>query len=313
LHRNNPGVLSIGFGAKQKLIKKTIVRFTLILFLGLLNCLTAGAMCWSWGFHVWPQNRSISKNTIIVLEGYASSRSVIEDLGETNKAYLISQSERVDLKVVRILIGQYNATQAILKPVRELKVHETYQLHIDSLDLFNKQEFKEYKWTVDSTADLAAPVWSCDPVYKSKSVYSFGCGPAEYVTFCGFVEDASPTLIYTKVMNRSDYTSSDYFIEHSNHNISLGHAMCSGAFNFEKGKRYSVQFGLLDASGNETTILTEPLDFMAPTEENASVEIEVCRCEQKSKAWMYGVAFAGIAGLGGMFYMKRRKSPAKGN
>ena len=293
-------------------MKTTVMKLILILFLVLLNCITAGAMCWSWGFQVWPQKQSISRNSIIVLEGFASSRSVIQELGKTHNAYLSCQSERVDLKVVRILYGQYDVNQAILKPVRELKVHETYQLHIDSLDQFNKQEFKEYKWKVDSTVDLVAPVWSCAPVYKSKSVYSFGCGPAEYVTFCGFVEDASPTLIYAKVMNRSDYTSSNYFIDHSNHNISLGHAMCSGAFNFEKGKRYSVQFGLLDASGNETTVLTEPLDFIAPTEENASVEIEVCSCEQKTNLWWYGVASAGIIGLVLMLYLKR-KSPASEN
>ncbi len=283
---------------------KKALLITLILTINL----TANAMCDWAGINVWPTEQNIATNSIFVIEGYSQSQELIRQLNKKNKIYLTCNKERIPIKVLKMVEGQYSLTQAIIKPERELTIGKTYELHIDSLGMFDKDEFKVVKWTVNSIGDNEKPIWNCEPQYKGKSYSSFGCGPAKYVNFCGSFKDNSPTLIYVKVFDKKNKTSSDYFLTSNNQKISLGHGMCSGEFSFDKETNYDVQFGLMDASGNENLELTEPINFTSPTKDNQSNKEFNCNCADNSNLLIYCLLGLGIIGLGIIIYKKRKNA-----
>ncbi|WP_131725534.1 MULTISPECIES: hypothetical protein [unclassified Chryseobacterium] len=291
----------------------------LILLLVILTFnFSAKAECSFSGINVWPNQQNIAPNSIFVVEGYAQSQELILQLNKKNRIYLTGNAVRIPLKVLRILKGQFGLTQAILQPERELQTGKTYELQIGGLGEYEKQDYKVAKWTVSSKKDLDKPVWECLPIYNSRSYTSFGCGPEMHVNFCGIFKDNSPTLIYAKVFNRKNKTHSDYFLTSEGQNISIGHGMCSGAFAFDKDTDYEVQFGLMDASGNENMKLTEPVKFTSPTSKDESDSESVCNCTTKSTVsnktagksnlLIYSLLGGVIAAIGIVVYLKQKNA-----
>lgn len=264
-------------------------------------------MCSFAGINIWPQQQFISTNSIFVIEGFSHSQNLIRELNKKNKIYLTCGTELIGIQIVKILKGQFSLTQAILKPEQELSIGKTYELHIDSLDRFDKNEFKTFKWTVNNSADKETPSWRNEPSYKGKNYTAFGCGPEKYVNFCGNYSDNSPTLIYAKVFDKTKNTSSDYFLTSNNDNLALGHGMCSGEFSFDKETKYEVQFGLMDASGNENFNMTEPISFTSPTKENNSEDLLNCNCKKRVNYITYSLIGLTVLGFG-IFKYKRRKN-----
>ena len=219
-------------------------------------------------FQVWPNTKTISPNPLLVIEGYGISQIVIENLNLVNKIYLISGKDTVPLQVLRRYKGQVGLTQAVVQPVRLLKSGKQYELYFDYIDPENKAVFPTYKWKVRQHQDTEKPSWLIPPKYKYKSYVSFGCGGAAYVHFICKIKDKSETLVYTKVTNKKTNISFEYLLSPENKTLKLGHGMCGGAFHFNEGVNYEVQFGLLDVAGNEHMALTEPIAFTAPTPED---------------------------------------------
>jgi len=299
----------------------------ILLFIILTINFSAKAECTSSGINVWPTQQNISTNSIFVIEGYAQSQELIRQLNKKNKVYLKCSSEIIPIKVLRILEGQYSLTQAILKPEKDLQIGKTYELHIDNLGMFDIDEYKVVKWTVNSENEIEKPEWNCEPTLKNKSFIAFGCGPAMYVDFCGTVKDKSPTLIYAKVIDKNKNTSSEYFLTSENQKISIGHGMCSGEFSFDESTNYEVQFGLMDASGNENLTLTEPIEFSSPTEKDESLNEFSCNCTNskikkesnkkeilnigklnQSKLLTYGFIGLGIIAIGILIFNRRKNA-----
>ena len=290
------------------------MKKTILLFLLLINCLTVKAMCTSSGIKVWPEQQYISTNSIFVIQGYAQSQELIRALNKKNKIYLKCNSEIIILKVLKIVEGQYSLTQAILKPEKKLVYGKTYELKIDNLGMFDKDDLQITKWTVNSENDTQKPEWNCKPSYLGLSYTSYGCGPAKSVDFCGKYKDNSPTLVYARVLDKNKKTTSDYFLTSESQLISLGHGMCSGAFSFDENTNYEVQFGLMDASGNENLELTEPIMFSSPTEKNESEKELKCNCTNEvllnsnPKLLIYGLIGIGLFAIGILIYIKRNKA-----
>lgn len=288
------------------------MKIILSILLILTTNLSVNAMCSSSGISVWPSQKNIAANSIFVIEGYSQSQELIRQLNKKNKIYLTCNSEIIPIKVLRILEGQHSLTQAILKPEKQLTIGKIYELHIDNLGMFDKNAYKVVKWTVSTNNDNIMPEWNCEPTYKGKSYTAYGCGPAIYVNFCGSFKDNSSTLIYAKVYNKTNKTSSDYFLTTDNQKISLGHGMCSGEFSFEEKIDYEVEFGLMDASGNENKVLTDPISFTGPTmDENTEKEFN-CNCDKNNTyIWLYVLITFVIIGLGLLIYKKPTKSKRK--
>lgn len=266
-------------------------------------------MCSFASISVWPARATISTNSIFVIEGYGASQALIRQLNKKNRIYLISGPEIVEIAVVRILEGQFRLTQALLKPRRELTPGKSYQLKIDSLEGFDKSAYKVSTWTVKAQADKQIPAWLCEPVFTGKSYTEYGCGPALFAHFCGTAANDSSTLIYAKVFNKTNNTTRDYYLKPYKKSINIGHGMCSGAFTFEENSQYEVQFGLMDASGHESTQLTNSIAFTSPTHHAPSDKAETCNCNplvskhiNRSNYLLYALFGASLAGVGILLY-----------
>lgn len=284
------------------------MRTILVLLWTLTINYTAFGMCMWSGINVWPKQQSISPNSIFIIEGYAGSQELIKNINIKNRIYLKAGKQIVGLKVVRVNIGQYHLAQAILKPLKRLTFGETYELHIDSLTDIDKDAYKITKWKVASQIDQKRPTWSHEPKFKKNTYVSYGCGPEKLVNFCGEFQDTSPTLVYTRVLNKRNNSIADYYIMAEKNSIALGHGMCAGEFSFDERTAYEVQFGLMDASGNTTKELTDPISFKGPTESDYSNSGDVldCSCNSNKAIVSYSLLSTGLLGLGLFVYIKRR-------
>lgn len=246
-----------------------------IILTALSICLLSQAWCdcSSSGLYFWPNNKTIRQNSIFIVEGYFFSQDIIDSLGTKHKIYLKCGNEKIELKVVEILTGQFSLTQAILKPIRQPLAGKEYTLAIDDLEYPrlltrydpDKEIFTNVRWKIESGIDTIAPTWNKSPVYKNDTWIEYGCGPEVAANFSIDVTDESEYLVGAKVTDIKNNTTTIYYLQVDKDNLlSIGHGMCSGAFYLEKGTNFTVEFSLLDASGNEVPWTGSPLKFKCP-------------------------------------------------
>lgn len=247
----------------------------ILLILSLFVGLVAQADCSSNGLSIFPYNQNIKKNSIFILDGYAQSQEVILSLNTKYPIYLKSKKKKVLLAVKEICIGQMSVTQAVLYPVEELEVGETYTVCIDSLaelplTRYNSKtsKYDPVTYTILDESDFISPIFVFYPKETEKAYTPFGCGPAIYVIFDYFVTDSSEVKVKTTVKNLTTETETTYYISANQGKIQIGHGMCSGPFKFEEGEKYEVEFALMDASGNMLNWERERIPFVSPTEKD---------------------------------------------
>ncbi|MFK7774171.1 MAG: hypothetical protein AB8F94_18615 [Saprospiraceae bacterium] len=227
-----------------------------ILFFVFFYSISLFADCGMSGLWVFPKGGEIAKNSIIMIEGYAASQKIINNLDGKNSAYLQSENHIVKLKVEIIKKGGFGLTQAILKPQELLKVGEEYWLKIDGLnERMNKVDSyrnQKTKWKVKNEIDTKNPFWKSEmrPKFLNTTYIEYGCGPEIFAHFQVKINDDSETLVKTEVMDLKTKVSTIYYLTSKAGKISIGHGMCSGAFSLSKNGKYKVRFDLMDASGN---------------------------------------------------------------
>ncbi len=130
-----------------------------------------------------------------------------------------------------------------------------------------------------------------------------GCGPAEIVHFCGEAKDDSPKLFLAKVLNTKTNKTTEYYET----GLSIGHGMCGGAFLFENDVTYQVQFGIMDASGNVTEKLTDPISFTGPIKNEKSEDN--CDCDNSTELTIFIIVGSGLFILISLliFWIRRKK------
>lgn len=233
----------------------------------------AQAKCGSRGLYVYPSDAEISPNSLFLLEGYAASSDVVNNLNVRYPVYLLSdKGEKVNLIVKEYNEGQFYLVQALLQPEKVLDMGESYSFLIDSLPQYEAlqrynyslEKFEKVRFTVSKAADLENPVLKSAPVFWKEEYSMFGCGPASYVYFRMDVEDRSPLLVRATVLDMQSGKSSVYYVLSGGKELSLGHGMCSGSFVFEPGKEYEVQFAYMDASGNRLEEPSGKIRFSGP-------------------------------------------------
>lgn len=272
------------------------------------------AECSSSGIHVFPRTKTIFSNPIFIIEGYSSSQSIIRHLNNGNTIYLTSGDDTISLKVLKTMVGQFDLTQAILKPSSSLTPGKSYKLNIDNLDEYEKADLERdsISWTVSNIADNQKPIWNNPPSYNSKGMIFYGCGPAVFVNFCASISDNSSVVIYAKVKNLTTNSSSDYYLTPDSCSFQLGHGMCSGEFDFEEGQEYEATFSLMDASGNISPE-TQPIKFISPTEKDEikhNDKAAECDCATQNNAVQKGAIWVVISvivvGLVVLLVLKKR-------
>lgn len=251
------------------------MKTLLLVLLTLVSVSNALADCSSSGLYAYPLTEKIPQNSLIILEGYARSQSVIHLLGSDYQVYLESKYHRVRMKVKEIHEGSFDLTQAILSPETPLKLGQKYVLRIEGLEeLQNKpltrwdskrNEHVPVSWTIEQSSDSKAPEWMNAPALLSKGAAYFGCGPAVNAIFSVDAKDESAILAQIELVEVSSGESTTYYLFISeNKEVSVGHNMCSGAFNYKEKGKYKVRFQLSDICGNSQNTWSEWIVFDSP-------------------------------------------------
>jgi hypothetical protein len=229
--------------------------------------------CHSKGLVFWPEKKTVSPNSVFVIEGYAQSQKIIKGLGTVYQVYLQSATEKIKLELQELLVGQDRLTQAILKPGRTLTVGKEYELIIENLAQPEKEIFRlndstrqkeKVKWLVSGFIDTIPPAWMSLPEFSNSSYQMWGCGPEAFAYFSFSAMERSEYLIKTTVKNQTTGHETTYYLKPDGQKIAVGHGMCSGAFSFYGGDKFEVEFALYDASGNLTKWHGRRLEFNAP-------------------------------------------------
>lgn len=250
------------------------MKQVLVLIISLFCTASVYADCAVTGLWVFPNGPTIKQNSIFVLNGYADSQNIIRKLNKKHLVYLKAGEKKINLLVIEICVGQYYLTQALLKPETELEAGIEYTLHIDelpkyeSLSRYNKRIGRDESVTyrVVAEKDGEKPKLLSKSKEIKKTLIQYGCGPSIHVVFSNPAKDKSDMLVKTTVKNLNTGRETTFYIEPDGDKIKVGHGMCSGAFNFDDGNEYEVEFSFMDASGN----LTAPgkrIRFTRPTVE----------------------------------------------
>lgn len=246
----------------------------LLLIIGVLRTISLYSDCSSSGLSVFPNGSTIKQNSIFILDGYGESQSVILNLNKKHNIYLKSGEKKIKLIVTEICVGQFYLTQAVLKPETQLEAGLEYTMNIDSLPIY--QSFKRYNNTTNlyepvtfkvlAMKDKVKPLLSSRPVVLKKTLEHFGCGPSIHVVFSNPAKDISELIVKTTVKNLKTGKETTYYIIPDGKKIEVGHGMCSGAFNFDEGNNYEVEFSFLDSCGNITKWSGKRIKFTKPTD-----------------------------------------------
>lgn len=247
-----------------------MIKKLLFVVICLLLSVSVHADCVGNLLTVFPEGNTIKQNSIIMLEGYGTSQSVIKDLDKKYPVYLSAGKSKVGLMVKEICVGQFDVSQAILVPKSKLIPGVEYTLVIDNLpeneflNRFNvktgKNEKIKYKVTADTDTDKPVLYQAIKELKKDYAMY--GCGPARQVVFNMPVKDKSEVLIKTTILNVKTSQSTTYYLTPEENKIKVGHGMCGGAFTFDNGKYYRASFAFMDASGNITEVKGPPVKFI---------------------------------------------------
>jgi hypothetical protein len=236
-------------------------------------------MCAWNGLSAFPSGRTLRQNPIIVIDGYAASQGVVKGLKKQYPVYLVNGKQKIKLNVKEILVGQFRLTQAVLVPETNLTVGLEYTLVIDNLPkdeslLRWNDELKKSEpivYLVLEGIDIVKPTFNTTPKELKKSLIYYGCGPSINVVFDCNVNESSEYLVKATVKSIKSRKENSYYLEPDKGILNIGHGMCSGAFNFDKGDNYEIEFSILDASGNLTTWTGDRLRFTKPNELNADL------------------------------------------
>lgn len=251
----------------------------LVLIIGIVLTGKLFARCASSGILAFPENRQIKQNSWIVLEGFAASQEIINALNQDYPVYLEAEGHKVKLNVKSIHEGMYHLTQALLMPDEKLISGRKYFLKIDNLpsdqeSLLSKWNMEDHKlepiaWNVEAGTDISIPTMVGSPELVNKRTTEYGCGPDVYADFKIQAVDESALLFKTELVNLVNGESSVYYLSSIESSIlSVGHDMCSGAFDFSEKGKYKVRFSVMDSCGNTNGEWSVWLEFDSPFEAN---------------------------------------------
>lgn len=249
---------------------KKLLLFTILLF----SIQSSKAECTMSGMTYFPEQSTISQNSLFIIQGYAFSQKIIKSFSENRRAYLESENgEKIDLILEEVLIGQMSLTQAIFKPSEKLELNKKYFLKFsnlteketyDELTRYNsaKKEYEPVAWEVtDAKADQLNSEFNIK--FENTEVEYYGCGPAAYAIFD--LENSSGMEIWykTEVYDIENKTSTVFIIKEWKGKLSVGHGMCSGGFTFNGDGNYKVRFTPMNIDGNKMKT-TEWFTFESP-------------------------------------------------
>lgn len=225
------------------------------------------------GMEFFPEKRTISLNSLFIIQGYLMSQKTVESFKERT-IYLESESgDLIVLQLQEILRGQMNLTQAIFKPVSVLQPNTKYFLKYSNetksetseMNHWNSktQQNEKVYWQTSEviSTDLINP--SLKIVYEKTEVVHFGCGPSSNAIFKVSNKNNIEIWYKTEVIELATNKKTTFYLTEGEKSLNVGHGMCSGAFSFKNKGKYKVRFTPMNSDG-QSLKTTEWKTFDSP-------------------------------------------------
>jgi hypothetical protein len=239
--------------------------------LALLLCgYTAHADC-NPGFNFHPRQHSVHKNTKIIIESYFwfKYRDLLKELDHKYPIYLKSQNNKVRLIQEVLIDGTYGMSQAIFRLEEPLVPGEVYYIEIENLSSVDSLAFDRVRrqnsmgenerifWIATDTYDDQSPEIQKQPQFCETRLYPYGCGPEVLTKFEFSATDKSDIYILAELQEIESNTISQFYVPTKDNIVAIGHGMCAGSLDLERGKHYNVRFKFYDINGNTDDTWTQ--------------------------------------------------------
>lgn len=242
------------------------MKKSFIILIFILSIKSAFGKCASGGFQFYPEQREISMNSMFIIEGYANSQALIVEFYKENIFLLSENGEAIELVLQKILKGQMELTQAVFKPIKELKPNTIYYLKnpVNTSGYFtqwnsNVEKMEKVHWITSDKKVNDSINSNLKIEFEKTEVIYLGCGPATNAIFNIKNHSDSEIWYKTEVVNLTNNKTIIYYIKDLNGKLNVGHGMCAGAFTFDKTSKYKVRFTPTNIDGailNDTEWLT---------------------------------------------------------
>lgn len=246
------------------------MRSTLLLTLLLFSAMPSPATKCARTFHsVWPPSGPLPSNGILVLEGFAQARPIVEAVA-TSGAYLECSGVPIELEPTTFLRGERRRSQVQLQPEEPLPAGATCKLRVLELEddfvtypIVNGERV-EYAWSIVDSEDLSPPTWDHPPEITSSQNTPGTSGSDVEIVFSFQVADDSPVLALAEVAPFGSGPANTYMIPIREGRFSIRYNICSAHFRLMPGSRYQIWLTAMDAAGNRSTSRSAPIVFTAP-------------------------------------------------
>ena len=236
---------------------KKVIVFTLLV----LNLNSVFADCTSNGMWFFPTQKNISLNSMFIIQGYATSMETIQSFN-SRKVYLESDSgELIELQLQEIITGQMRISQAIFKPVKQLKSNTSYSLKYANQTESESREMLKWNDTYQKNMKM---YWETSTVeymndlstdltieYEKSDLVHLGCGPSVYVLFDVRTNYSTEIWYKTEVVDLTTNKTAVFYITEIEKKLGVGHNMCFGAFKYYSDGKYKIRFTAMNTDGNQ--------------------------------------------------------------
>lgn len=243
-------------GSKTIIVKNVI--FILFLTMGVQS---VSAECAMSGMQFFPQQKEISLNSMFIIQGYSFSRKTINSFKERTIYLKSEEGELIELDLLEILKGQMMITQAIFRPVSELRPNTTYFLKYADQTENEEREMMQYNsekkksekvsWRTTDKKTIGALNPRLELVFEKTEVIYYGCGPSVNAIFDVKNKLQGEIWYKTEVLEIGTNKKTVYYIKEWNGKLKVGHGMCSGAFTFNQKGSYKVRFTPMNTDGKQ--------------------------------------------------------------
>lgn len=254
--------------------------FFIVFFI--FNITQSQAKCSSEGFYIFPKNKALNQNSCLLMEGYGRNLQFVESLTKEYPVYLESEDkQKIKLNIVQFNEGAFRVNQVLLKPEEYLTAATKYTLKIGNLDESEsvpyalRVEQKPIYWHTNSNTNNQPAKLLTTPKLINKSTVRYGCGPSKTATFEFITDSNSTVLVKTELMDLTDGTSRTYFLKTNKEGtLTIGHGMCSGAFDFKQNHLYQARFSTMDDCNFYQDEWSDWIEFDSPYNTQSKSTIE---------------------------------------
>jgi hypothetical protein len=173
--------------------------------------------------------------------------------------------ERVALSVVDRFDGARNVTEAVLAPASELRPRTRYALHFTDGGKPVVASGEPVAWTTGARVDRVPPRWLAPPRAGVGVSKKLGCGDETFVTVGAWIEtDGEVQVLVELTLLGWKGRRASYIVPLLDGGVEVGHHMCTGPFDLESERRYTVRLTAVDAAGNRAVAPGPPVEITAP-------------------------------------------------